>query len=39
MLVIPIKNVLTSVDLKKACLSSRNIVDESFQYMLLSDLQ
>lgn len=39
MLVIPIKNVLTSVDLKKACLASRNIVDESFQCTLLSDLR
>ena len=39
MLVIPIKNILTSVDLKKACLASQNIVDESFQHTLLSDLQ
>ena len=39
MLVIPIKNILTSVDLKKSFLASQNIVDESFQHTLLSDLQ
>ena len=35
----PIKCLVTSVNLNKASLANRNIVWESFQYMLLSAMQ
>ena len=38
-ILIPIKYLVASVDLNKASLANRNIVWESFQYMLLSAMQ
>ena len=35
----PIKCLVTSVNLNKASLANRNIVWESFKYMLLSAMQ